>query len=96
VRMTTEEIEVRVWAAILLTLAAILVISVMAIIGGVLFVEQDKDKIAPIDQAFLAILKDVMLLCIGAVGGIAGRKGAYAAANMIAKKDDDVTTRPTA
>jgi len=96
VRMTTEEIEVRVWAAILLTLAAILVISVMAIIGGVLFVEQDKDKIAPIDQAFLAILKDVMLLCIGAVGGIAGRKGAYAAANMIAKKDDDATTRPTA
>lgn len=85
-RMTTEEIEVRVWAAILLALAAILVISVMAIIGGVLFVEQDKDKIAPIDQAFLAILKDVMLLCIGAVGGIAGRKGAYAAANMIAKK----------
>jgi branched-subunit amino acid permease len=95
-RMTTEEIEVRVWAAILLTLAAILVISVLAIIGGVLFVEQDKDKIAPIDQAFLAILKDVMLLCIGAVGGIAGRKGAYAAANMIVKKDDDATARPTA
>lgn len=95
-RMTTEEIEVRVWAAILLTLAAILVISVMAIIGGVLFVEQDKDKIAPIDQAFLAILKDVMLLCIGAVGGIAGRKGAYAAANMIAKKDGDDSTRTTA
>ena len=39
-RMTTEEIEVRVWAAILLTLAGILVISVVAIIGGVLFVEQ--------------------------------------------------------
>jgi len=96
-RMTTEEIEVRVWAAILLTLAAILMISVIAIIGGVLFVEQDKEKIAPIDQAFLAILKDVMLLCIGAVGGIAGRKGAYAAANMISKKgDDDATARPTA
>lgn len=96
-RMTTEEIEVRVWAAILLTLAAILMVSVIAIIGGVLFVEQDKEKIAPIDQAFLAILKDVMLLCIGAVGGIAGRKGAYAAANMISKKgDDDATARPTA
>ena len=96
-RMTTEEIEVRVWAAILLTLAAILMISVIAIIGGVLFVEQDKEKIAPIDQAFLAILKDVMLLCIGAVGGIAGRKGAYAAANMISKKGDgDATARPTA
>lgn len=93
-RMTTEEIEVRVWAAILLTLAAILMISVIAIIGGVLFVDQDKERISPIDQAFLAILKDVMLLCIGAVGGIAGRKGAYAAANLM-KKDDDASARPT-
>ena len=92
-RMTTEEIEVRVWAAILLTLAAILMISVVAIIGGVLFVEQDKTQIAPIDQAFLAILKDVMLLCIGAVGGIAGRKGAYAAANLLAKEKDDAASR---
>ena len=95
-RMTTEEIEVRVWAAILLTLAAILMISVVAIIGGVLFVEQDKTQIAPIDQAFLAILKDVMLLCIGAVGGIAGRKGAYAAANLISKEKDDAPPRTAA
>ena len=52
--------------------------------------------IAPIDQAFLGILKDIMLLCIGAVGGIAGRKGAYAAANIMTKKDDDATPRTTA
>jgi len=43
--MTTGEIEVRVWAAILLTLAAILVISVMAIIGGVLFFEQERTRL---------------------------------------------------
>ncbi len=95
-RMSTEELETRVWAVIVLMLSTILFLSVIAIIGGVLFVEQDKDRIAPIDQAaFLAILKDVMLLCIGAVGGIAGRKGAYAAANLI-KKDDDATPRTTA
>ena len=88
-RLSTEELEVRVWAVIVLTLTAILMISVVAIIGGVLFVEQDKERIAPIDQAFLAILKDVMLLCIGAVGGIAGRKGAYAAANLLKDKKDD-------
>jgi hypothetical protein len=45
------------------------------------------DKIAPIDEAFLGIMKDIMLLCIGAVGGIVGRKGAYAAASVITKKD---------
>jgi hypothetical protein len=30
-----------------------------------------------------------MLLCIGAVGGIVGRKGSYAAANLIAKEKQD-------
>ena len=96
-KMTTEEIEVRVWAVIVLSLTGILVTSVVGIILGVMFVEHDMEKISPIDQAFLAILKDVMLLCIGAVGGIVGRKGAYAAANMLTKKEDgDVATRPAA
>jgi len=86
-RLTTEELEVRVWAFIVVTLASILLFSVVAIIGGVLFVEQDKERLAPIDQAFLAMLKDIMLLCIGAVGGIVGRKGSYAAANLLASKE---------
>jgi hypothetical protein len=80
--LTTEEIEVRVWALIVLVLAGILLISVVAILGSVMFVEQDMTTIAPIDEAFLGIMKDIMLLCIGAVGGIVGRKGAYAAANL--------------
>jgi hypothetical protein len=40
----------------------------------VLFVEHDMERISPIDEAFLAILKDIMLLCIGAIGGVVGRK----------------------
>lgn len=84
--MTTEEIEVRVWAIIVLTLCGILAMSVLAILGAVTFVEQPMNGIAPIDEAFLAILKDIMLLCIGAIGGIVGRKGAYAAVN--AMKED--------
>jgi len=55
---------------------------------GVMFVEHDMQAIAPIDEAFLAILRDIMLLCIGAVGGIVGRKGAYAAANAIKKEGE--------
>ena len=86
-RLTTEEIEVRVWAWIVMTLAFILVISVCAILGAVIFIEQDMERIAPIDTAFLAIMKDIMLLCIGAIGGIVGRKGAYAAANLANKKE---------
>ena len=85
--LTTEEIEVRVWATIVMVLASILLLSVCAILGAVIFVEQDMEKIAPIDEAFLGIMKDIMLLCIGAVGGIVGRKGAYAAANAMKEAD---------
>jgi branched-subunit amino acid permease len=94
-KMSTEEVEVRVWAVIALSLTGILVASVIGIILGVLFVEHDMERISPIDTQFMAILKDIMLLCIGAVGGIVGRKGAYAAANMISKDKDD-PARPTA
>lgn len=86
--LTTEEIEVRVWALIVLVLAGILLISVVAVLGAVIFVEQDMERIAPIDQAFLGIMKDIMLLCIGAVGGIVGRKGAYSAINAIKKEQE--------
>ena len=84
--LTTEEIEVRVWATIVLVLASILLISVICILMAVMFVDQNMDKIAPIDEQFLGIMKDIMLLCIGAVGGIVGRKGAYAAANLAKPK----------
>ncbi len=85
--LTTEEIEVRVWATIVLVLAGILLISVVCILGAVIFIEQPMDRIAPIDQAFLAIMKDIMLLCIGAIGGIVGRKGAYSAINAMKEKE---------
>jgi hypothetical protein len=84
--LTTEEIEVRVWATIVLVLASILLISVICILFAVMFVDQDMERIAPIDEQFLGIMKDIMLLCIGAVGGIVGRKGAYAAANLAKPK----------
>ena len=84
--MTTEQIEVRVWAVIVLVLAGILLISVVCILLAVMFVDQDMERIAPVDAQFLSMMKDVMLLCIGAVGGIVGRKGAYSAIN--AMKDE--------
>ena len=72
--MSNDQIEVRVWAIITISLMGILVVSVLTILGGVLFVEHDMERMSPIDEAFLAILKDIMLLCIGAIGGVVGRK----------------------
>jgi ATP/ADP translocase len=85
--LTTEQIEVRVWATIVMVLAGILSISVICILFAVMFVDQDMEKIAPIDEAFLGIMKDIMLLCIGAIGGIVGRKGAYSAINSMKEKE---------
>ena len=85
--LTTEEIEVRVWALIVMVLAGILLISVICILIAVMFVEQDMERIAPVDAQFLAMMKDVMLLCIGAIGGIVGRKGAYSAINAMKEKE---------
>jgi hypothetical protein len=85
--LTTEQIEVRVWATIVMVLAGILSISVICILFAVMFVDQNMEKIAPIDEAFLGIMKDIMLLCIGAIGGIVGRKGAYSAINSMKEKD---------
>lgn len=81
--MTTEEIEVRIWAFVVAVLALILFGSVAMILYAVTFVDQSVGEIAEIDKQYLAMLKDIMLLCIGAIGGIAGRKGAYAAANLV-------------
>ena len=81
--MTTEEIEVRIWAFVVAVLALILFGSVAMILYAVTFVDQTVGEIAEIDKQYLAMLKDIMLLCIGAIGGIAGRKGAYAAANLM-------------
>lgn len=81
--MNTEEIEIRVWAIIVLTLAAILAVSVITILLSVMFVDQDMDRIAPVDQAFLGIIKDVMMLCIGAIGGLVGRNSVNAAAKLM-------------
>jgi branched-subunit amino acid permease len=90
--MTNDEIEVRVWAIITLSLTGILVISVLTILGGVLFVEHDMDRISPIDESFLAILKDIMLLCIGAIGGVVGRKSLSTALETRNASSTDSTT----
>ena len=59
--LTTEEIEVRVWALIVIVLSGILLFSVVTILLAVTFVEQNPGEIAEIDKQYLAMLKDIML-----------------------------------
>lgn len=72
-RMTSEEIEIRIWAFIVVILSTMLFIIALGVLWAVAFEEQSLE-LAPIDNIFLEILKAVAYMSIGTLGGIAGRK----------------------
>jgi hypothetical protein len=72
-RMTSEEIEIRIWAFIVVILSTMLFIIAIGVMWAVAYEDQGMD-LAPIDGIFLEILKAVAYMSIGTLGGIAGRK----------------------
>jgi hypothetical protein len=89
-RMTAEEVEVRVWAFIVISIMIMLTAITLGILWAVTFEEQAME-LAPIDAIFLEILKAVAYMSIGTLGGIAGRKVAKAVAEEVAEKDKGET-----
>ena len=89
-RMTAEEVEVRVWAFIVISIMIMLTAITLGILWAVTFEEQAME-LAPIDAIFLEILKAVAYMSIGTLGGIAGRKVARAVAEEVAEKDKGET-----
>jgi hypothetical protein len=86
-RMTPDEIEVRLRAFVVICLTLILVVSVISMIYAITFVDQSME-IAPIDKIYSDMLKDIMLLCIGSIGGIATGKAISAVANRMGDKEE--------
>jgi hypothetical protein len=89
-RLTAEEIEVRVWGFVVISITIMVLtigIGLMWLIG---FEEQTAD-LAPIDAVFLEILKAIAFMGVGTLGGIAGRKVITTASEKIVeeKKDAD-------
>jgi len=73
-KYTAEEIQTIVWAIVVVGVLSLLVISTIGIILSVLFVDHDLQHMAPIDQKFLEILKEIMLVAIGVISGVASTK----------------------
>ena len=71
--MTAEEIEIRIWAFIVVILSTMLFVIALGVMWAVAYEEQGME-LAPIDGIFLEILKAVAYMSIGTLGGIAGRK----------------------
>jgi hypothetical protein len=82
--LTQEEIEVRVWACVVLIVTVILAGIVIFMLYSLAFVTQPIKSMAPIDQAFSKMLNDIVLLIVGGIGGVMSRKGVQAVGEKIA------------
>lgn len=91
--LTQDEIEVRVWALVVLIVTVILAGIVFFMLYSVTFVTQPIKSMAPIDQGYLKMLNDIVLLIVGGIGGVMSRKGVQTLAE---KMSSSTTTSPTA
>jgi hypothetical protein len=84
-------VETYVWASVVLIVTVILAGIVMAMLYSVTFVTQPIKSMAPIDQAYLKMMNDIVLLIVGGIGGVMSRKGVQAITDRIS-----TPTPPTA
>ena len=92
--LTSEEIEVRVWAAVVLIVTVILAGIVGFMLYSVTFVTQPIKSMAPIDQAYTKMLNDIVLLIVGGIGGVMSRKGVQALSEKMAANQTPPTPPP--
>jgi hypothetical protein len=79
-KLTTEEIEVRIWGFVVISVTLILTFIVFALLYSVTFVTQPIKSMAPIDQAYTKMLNDIVLLIVGGIGGVIGKRAMSSAA----------------
>ena len=93
--LTQDEIEVRVWAAVVLIVTVILAGIVIFMLYSLAFVVQPIKSMAPMDQAFAKMLNDIVLLIVGGIGGVMSRKGVQAVADKVSQSVPSSGTTPT-
>jgi len=79
-KLTTEELEVRIWAFVVIAVTLILTFIVISLLYSVTFVTQPIKSMAPIDQAYTKMLNDIVLLIVGGIGGVIGKRAMSSAA----------------
>ena len=82
-KLTPDEIEVRIWGFVVVMITIILAGIVFALLYSVTFVVQPIKSMAPIDQAYTKMLNDIVLLIVGGIGGIVGKRAVGAVTNAI-------------
>ena len=94
-RLTAEDIEVRVWGAVVIAVTLILFVIVIALLYSVTFVTQPIKSMAPIDQAYTKMLNDIVLLVVGGIGGVMSKRAVGAAANVISGTQSPSPSNPS-
>ena len=80
---TIEEFETYVWGFVVVVVTLILCFIVIALLYSVTFVTQPIKSMAPIDMAYTKMLNDIVLLIVGGIGGVIGKKGVGTALNAM-------------
>ncbi len=94
--LSQEEIEIRVWASVVLIVTIILAGIVIFMLYSLAFVVQPIKSMAPIDQAFAKMLNDIVLLIVGGIGGVMSRKGVQTVADKLSTPTPPPSTPPPA
>jgi hypothetical protein len=76
--LTPADIEIRVWALVVAIVTIILAGIVFFMLYSVTFVTQPIKSMAPIDQGYLKMLNDIVLLIVGGIGGVMTKRSVAA------------------
>ena len=93
--LTTEEFEVRVWGFVVVVVTCILCFIVIALLYSVTFVTQPIKSMAPIDQAYTKMLNDIVLLIVGGIGGIVGKRAVGSVTNSASPTPPATSSAPS-
>ena len=89
-------IETYVWAFVVVAITLILAGIVFSLLYSVTFVTQPIKSMAPIDQAYTKMLNDIVLLIVGGIGGVVGKKGVGMAVNAMSGNPPPKSEAPPA
>ena len=93
-RLTAEEIEVRVWAFVIVVLVSILLGAMAMFLYSVTYVTPPMSGMAPIDKIYTSQISTIMVFITGVLGGVAGRSGIKAVATAISKSEANDNDEP--
>lgn len=94
-KYTPEEVEVRIWGFVVIMITIILFGIVFSLLYSVTFVTQPIKSMAPIDQASTKMLNDIVLLIVGGIGGIVGKRAVGSVTNSASPTPPATSSTPS-